>query len=359
MQTTATYVRRTTKKTFSASGGTAVRYFPDTGQMISVDRSARVGFETQLGGRNRFSASQSVQYSPFHQFGASLGGPSGFAGESPLSNADGATAVGQTFYDLGTAIGLDRTYRRASLSASYSTRINLYSNEEQTLTAHRAGVGLRFTLARYISLLIGTASNFGQTGQSAARTRTQDIDLGLDYNRPLSFSRNTTLRFKTGTAVITRRGTAQDPMELGGRFRLIGSVAAEQTLGRNWQARAGFDRNMQYLDAFPDPFYTTGLLASLTGKVGRRLDLRWQGDYSSGKAVEPEAIELGKSFEGGRSMFRLNFAASRQLQFYAEHHYSENHLSVGALQSLPPGLIPRRYGRAVRVGMTLWAPFVH
>lgn len=359
IQTTTTYARRNPNRMFSAGAGTAVRYFPESGQFVTVDRSARIGLETRLGARTRLSASQSVQYSPFHQFGQAVGASTAFEGESPLSNADGALAVGRSSYDLGTSVSLERNARRSSLSLGYTSRMNLYSQSVDNLITHRAGIGFRLKLGRYASLVLGTASRFGRTSGGTPRTQTQDIDLGIDYNRPLSFSRQTTLTFTTGTAMITRKGTSSDPLELGRRFRVIGNVTAARTFGRHWQARLGYDRNLQFVDAFPDPFYANGVTAQVTGQIGRRMSLRLQADYANGKAVEAEAVELDKSFRGARSQVRLNFAVSRHLQLYAEHHYTENHLSAGALRTLPPGLVPTKYGRGVRVGLAIWAPRVH
>ena len=237
--------------------------------------------------------------------------------------------------------------------------MNLYSQSVDNLITHRAAVGWKLRLGRYASLVVGTASRFGRTSGAAPPTRTQDIDLGIDYNRPLSFSRNTTLTFTTGMAVITRKGTSSDALELGRRFRVIGTVTATRTFGRHWQARLGYDRNLQFVDAFPDPFYANGVIGQVIGQIGRRTSLRLQADYANGKAVEAEAVTLDKSFRGGRAQARLNYAVSRLWQLYAEYHYTENHLSAGALQSLPPGLVPRKFGRGVRVGLALWAPRVH
>jgi hypothetical protein len=359
LQTTATYSRRTTSRMFSASGATAVRYFPSTSNFITIDRSARVGLVQRIGTRGNFSATQSVQYSPFHQFGefVGFGGPN--ADEAPLANPDEALGVSRAQYDLGTAVGFDRTFRRASLSLGYTSRLNLSSDPGGNMTTHRAAVGVKFDLWRYASLVVGTASRFGNTGATSPPTRTQDIDLGIDYNRALTFSRKTTLNFRTGTAIVSRTGTSADPLELGRQFRFLANVGASRAIGRYWEARVSYDRNLQFVDAFPDPFFTDGVIGRISGPISRRVNLLVQADYTTGKAVDAEAVALDKTFRGGRAQARVNVAVSRFWQFYGEYYYSENHLSVGALQALPDGLIPRKYARGLRIGLNLWAPHVH
>ena len=359
LQTTGTFSRRNPNRMFSASAATAVRYFPSTSELITIDRSARVGLVTRIGTRGSFSASQSVQYSPYHQFGQPGSDPTEFEGQSPLSNADGALSVGRTSYDLGTAVGFERSFRRASLSLGYTSRLNLYSDPAENMSTHRAAVGFKLNLWRYAALVIGTASRFGQTGAEAPSTRTQDIDFGIDYNRALSFSRKTTVTFTTGTTVVSRSGTSADPLDIGRQFRMLANVGVSRAIGRYWEARVSYDRNLQFVDAFPDPFFTDGVITRLSGPISRRVNLLVQADYTAGKSVDAEAVELDKTFRGGRAQARVNVAVSRFWQLYAEYYYSENHLSVAALQALPDGLVPRKYARGLRVGLNLWAPKVH
>jgi hypothetical protein len=359
MQTTATYSRRNPNRMFSASAATAVRFFPSTSEFLTIDRSARVGLVQRIGARSSLSASQSVQYSPFHQLDPQAGFGAGFEGESPLANADEALAVGRSSYDVGTAVGLERTFRRASLSLGYTSRLNMSSDPADRMTTHRAAVGFKFNLWRYASLVIGTASRFGNLGPTAPSTRTQDIDLGIDYNRALSFSRKTTVTFKTGSTIVSRSGTSADPLELGRQFRFLANVGASQAIGRYWEARVSYDRNLQFLDVFPDPFFTDGVIGRVSGPLSRRVNLLVQADYTIGKSIDAEAVALDKTFRGGRAQARFNVAVSRFWQFYAEYYYSENHLSVGALQAFPDGLVPRKYARGLRVGLNLWAPKVH
>lgn len=359
LQTAATYSRRNPSRMFSASAATAVRFFPSTSEFITIDRSARVGVVQRLGTRGTFSASQSLQYSPFVQFGQPGGMPEEFEGESPLNNADEALAVGRSAYDLGTAVSLERSFRRASLSLGYTSRLNLSSDPAENMKTHRAAVGFKLNLWRYASLVIGTASRFGSTGAAVPRTQTQDIDFGIDYNRALSFSRKTTLTFTTGSTIVSRHGTSADPLDGGRQFRLLANVGASRAIGRYWEARVSYDRNLQFVDAFPDPFFTNGVISRISGPISRRVNLLVQADYAAGQSVDAQAVELDKTFRGGRVQARVNFAVSRFWQFYSEYYYSENHLSVGALEAMPEGLVPRKYARGLRVGLNLWAPKVH
>jgi hypothetical protein len=359
LQSTGTYTRRHPRRLFSASAATAIRFFPATGDLITIDRSARVGLMSRLGARGTFNASQSVQYSPFHQFGQPVGAEPDPDGHSPLVNADEALTVGRTAYDLGTAIGFERSLRRGSFSVGYTGRFTIYSDPAENLTMHRAAVGYRFDLSRDIALVIGTASRFGRSGTASPRTQTQDIDLGIDYNRGLSFSRKTAVSFKTGATVVSRQGTSADPLETGRQFRVLATAGLTHTIGRYWETKVAYDRNVQFVDAFPDPFFTDGFVGRVGGPLGRRFDVRLQLEFTRGKAVDAESVQFDKTFRGGRAQARMNMTLSRFWQVYGEFYYSENHLSAGALHALPPGLIPRKYARGLRVGLNLWVPHVH
>ena len=56
-----TFERRQPNRTISASLGGALRYFPDSQDFMTMDRSASVGIDAQLMPNTRFRESQTVQ----------------------------------------------------------------------------------------------------------------------------------------------------------------------------------------------------------------------------------------------------------------------------------------------------------
>ncbi len=352
LQGTTTYTRRRPERTFTASLGGAVRFFPTSRQFMPIDRSAALGVEARLSERTSLRATQTVQYSPYQQFGPAILDP-GDVGELPVYNPDGAATVGKAFYGFGTAAELSRTFgRRTGLSLHYSSRVSVAATASANPFSQRAGISFRHPLGRYTALKLGTAYRFGRTGytSTALPTRAQDFDIGIDYNRALSFSRSTTLSFNSGTALVSRSATETEPGEVGRQLVAIGAVTATQALGRRWQAELGVDRNLQYVDGFPDPFYATRVTARMTGQIRRRSTLEAQADYSTGGGIGTDV--LAQNFEGLRGLARLTHGLGRRWQLFAAYYLTENRLSAEALSNLPAGVVLRPNQTSLQVGFT-------
>jgi hypothetical protein len=352
VQGSTTFERQHPRRTVTARLGGSIRYFPESRQFLTLDRSASVGIDARISARNRLRATQTVQYSPYRQFGAALFS-SGTPGELPIYNPDGAATFGQSFVDFGTIVEVSRSFtQRTSLSIAYASRVSVSKAASETPISQSAGIAVRRVLGRYATLKLGTAYRFGRTGfeLTALPTTAQDFDIGIDYSRPLSFSRGTTLSFSSGTAVVSRAATASDPGEIGRQLVAIGAVTATQTIGRYWVAQLGFDRNIQYVDGFPDPFYASRLMTQLRGDMGRRFSVLAQADYSTGAGVG--SATLAQNFRGLQSQARLNYVLSRRWRLFAAHYFTENQLSAEAISSLPPGVMLRPSQASIQVGLS-------
>ena len=345
-----TFERRQPNRTISASLGGALRYFPDSQDFMTMDRSASVGIDAQLRPNTRFRASQTVQYSPYRQFGGVIFQPED-VGELPIYNPDGAATLGESFYDLGSMVELSRQLsQRTALSLDYRFRVGLTDDASELPLAHRAGIGMRHVIGRYAALKLGTAYRFGRTGYqvTALPTKSLDFDVGIDYNRPLSFSRGTTISFSSGTALVSRSATALDPGEVGRNFVAIAAATIQQTIGRHWEAQLGADRNLQYVDGFPDPFYATRITTRLSGEMGRNLALQAAADYSTGGGLATTVLQ---NFNGVQAQARLNYKLSRRWQLFGAYYFTENRLSADSLSTLPAGLVLRPNQTSVQVGI--------
>jgi hypothetical protein len=360
LESTVSYVRGSDRRTLNTSVGTAMRYLPSSREVLTLDRNVRLDFDTRLGARSRFSTSQSLRYSPYRQFSAMLGG-SFPDSEAASFDPDAAGAVGQPTYDIGSTLSFSRNLsRRSSLTLGYSGRHNASPGSNDRLQTHRADVNFRYGLSPYMAFVLGTAARFGQSGlrTTSARARAQDIDLGVDYDRPLSFGR-TTLAFSSGTALISQTGGSADDPEAGHRLRLIGRVTAIRPFGRGWEGRIAYDRNVRWLDGFGDPFYASGVMARLTGQVGERISLRVQAHHSDGMAMTSASDSLEQRFRSLEANARVAVAISPNWQFYAEYFHNENDLSAGALMAFASDALALRSARGVRVGLDLWTRKVH
>ena len=363
VQANLSHRRESPSRVFSLNAGTSARFYPQTRDFLTLSRSASVDLDSRIGRTGRFRAGQAVAFTPFRQFGTITGNNAPVEGEFSSAHADGASSIGQASYELATTVDVGRNFgQRAGVNLSYVMRTNMHPGSTEQLMTQNAGVNFRYSVTPQAALVVGTTSRMGRSGieTSARPTRAQDIDIGLDYNRALTFARNTKVSFTSGTALVSR------DLELAGgdrvqqrSFLAIGAVVLNRPLGRNWEGRVGYDKNLRFIDGLPEPFYADGANARLTGRYGRRLTLRAQADYSSGRSIDSSTTGIDQYFRGLQTQARIGYALSRNWLLFGEHFYAENFLSAGALASLPPGVIPRRFGRGVRIGISLWANKVH
>jgi hypothetical protein len=189
-------------------------------------------------------------------------------------------------------------------------------------------------------------------GYSDARYRQDDryvnhnIDLGVDYNRSLSFSgRRTTLSFGTGTSAsrsgsVERRGSF--------RFRATGSAQLSHEIGRTWDASLAYDRGLRFSETWTEPLFTDTVTARVGGLVNRRSQihvtaraLRGNG-YSGGGAKSYSAV-------AGLTVAITRYVNTGLTYMYYQHQFaSELSLAAG---------FPRSYeGQSIRASVTVWAP---
>jgi hypothetical protein len=347
---TAAFERRGPRRTVTARLGGAVRYFPELQEFFTLDRSASLGIDAQLGSNSRLFATQTVQYSPYRQFGVPIF-PTEEAAALPPYNPEGAATVGQYFYDLGSVVELSRKFNdRTGVAVDYGLRVTLTDTALELPISQRAGIRFRHTLSRYSALKLGTAYRFSRTGYglTALPTRALDFDVGIDYNRPLSFSRGTTVSFGSGTALVSRAPTVLEPSELGHQFVAIASVTASQSLGRFWEAQVGADRNLQYVEGFPDPFYASRIMSRLTGEIGQRFTLFAAADYSMGSGI---GSSVSQTFNGFQAQTQAAYKLTHRWRLFGAFYFTENRLSADSLASLPPGTILRPNQASVQVGL--------
>src|SRR6202007_3334447 len=103
---------------------------------------------------------------------------------------------------------------------------------------------MRVGISRSMGVVLGTATRFGESPLQARKTTSQEFDIGLDFNRPLTLGRGTTIAISTGSALFSTTGTVDDPAELGRRLRLIGSVSMSKSFGRRWSTRMAYERSL-------------------------------------------------------------------------------------------------------------------
>src|SRR5207247_3153031 len=109
------------------------------------------------------------------------------------------------------------------------------------LVAEGANIRYSQRVSRYAGFHAGVGTRIGVYGslRDAIRIQTRDIDIGIDYDRPLSLSRRTTFTFSTGSSLVPDQGVTH--------YRVNGSATLTHAMGRTWTSRLQYSRALQLI----------------------------------------------------------------------------------------------------------------
>ena len=340
-----TYERRVGRAVIAANGRSVIREDARAtptpmGQQGNLDFS----FVTR---RQQFHASQGIGYSPYFEFGGLQQRDATPLGQAAASHGDFATGDLSSITST-TAVGWSRTIsQRFTFSAAYDLRRSVFGRSALNMKSQSAGARLTQRLTRYVSLRTGyTYRDSDATFVQPGRPRVHDLDVGLDYARPVSLSRRTTLQFASGSALTPYTG--------GLAFNFTGNATLTRQIGRTWQARVGATRDVQLLEGFADPVLANAVTASVTGAVRRRVT------FSSSLAVSRGSVGIvtvGNEYTNWTGGAGLSFALGRRValetQFFVAGYQFDGNFAVA------PGLTSRRQQRqGMRIGLTWRAPLL-
>jgi hypothetical protein len=230
--------------------------------------------------------------------------------------------VGDRYHDYHTQTGLLRI------------------NHTQPLNAHaqlQLGYGIRVT--------------DGRSGTGEPRIM-QTVDIGVNYARPLSLSRRTTLTFSTGTAILDGERLDDGAGDTRPRFRLVGNASLVREMGRTWTAHAGYARAVRVRDGFTELYFTDVATTDLNGLITRRLS--WTTAASWARSTLDRA---GNNGHRGRSVTsQMNYALNSAFALFARYIYYAYRYDEGIpLDSRLPRALDRQ---GVRVGLTTTVPLI-
>lgn len=209
-----------------------------------------------------------------------------------------------------------------------------------------AGVGFDHRFTRNASLELGYTYIEGDHGTGLA-TRAHNIDVGVDYRRPLTQTRRTFVSFSTGSTIAESDISGQ-------RVQATGTATLTHYMKRTWTGVAEYARRLQYVDGFDRPLFGDSFTAGVNGLLSRRMELIARTSYTSGTVGL--AVQA-PGFESFTATLRVRRALSRRLAGYVEglfYHYAFDEDAVR-----PPGLPPTFDRLAFRCGLSLWVPLRH
>jgi hypothetical protein len=338
-----------------ATAGTDGRYYADLSKFVGVNTYGGIGMFASLGERTRISLNQSVSYSPAYLYGLF----------PPLASSIPGNVVGigdplgdehMMVYDT-TGTVTRNISRHGSLEAEGSYRVSDYSQSmalSKGLKSYSIGGRYRHTLTRYASLRLGYAYRRGSyTFQSdlSRPTTIHDIDVGLDYRRPLSLTRRTTLDFAVGTSIVSTPLAGDANTEL--QYHVLGDVGLTHQMGRTWSTRIAYSRGVDFAAGFAQPILSDAVNASLAGFFSRRLDFDATGGLSIGNSGFSEG-PASQNFKAYNASARLRYALGSSWALFGEYTYYRHDL--GTVLIVAEGVPPNLDRNSIQGGVTLWLP---
>jgi hypothetical protein len=334
--------------TFDGSVTSFARISEADAASSSSAHSAQATVSTVLGRSARLVATQSATYSPYFQLMLIPPVAAAIADVPPSSvfQPEFDTTSGESI-SYRTNIGLTQLGVKNRFRSYYDFAASTLASGNNDTRVHQASALFERQVSRYRMLRLGYTLQHSREGVDApAGFRTHDILLGGGYERPLSFSRRTTVGVSGGSSMIE----AADR-----EFRLLVDGTLRHEMGRTWVLRSSYHQGAQFAAGFAAPFYARTTRANLTGLVSRRIDFSVDAAYVRG---ELQAAARQNPYTSVQGSARLRFAIARGLAAFTEGvQYSYR---FEASPRLPGGIAPQAWRRSVRVGidyaMRLYTP---
>jgi hypothetical protein len=341
------YTRRAGHATIDFTGGTSYRYYPSSGQMNGATSFVSGGLTEKLSPVTDFKATESVSYLPFYSLGAVPGLTPGTPGDIAPIITD-YPLVQDSAISVSSSASLEhRLSPRESLSADYLAQFTRYRASDRAYDNWLAG-------GRYSHKLSGRASiRFGYHYRRLAYTVSgasqptdgHDLDFGMDYTRPLSPSRTMKYGFTVGTSIYRSLAMAH--------YLATASGYVDRQISRSWSAGLSYNRGVQYVAGFPNPFFSDSVTARLNGFISSRSRVNLSAAYSNGQAGIATSNQ-GYSTYSGVAGYQL--AVGRFTALFAEYHYY--HYIFDPTVVLPVGMNRGLDRQSVRLGLNLWVPLL-
>ena len=351
MDTNLTYALRRQRASLVATGSVGGRYFPELSELSALNGGGSLSAAAQLARRTRVNATGALSYVPYYAINALPS--SGQMEAAVVPPIDYALTASPT-RSLNTTVQLDQGLNeRTSINVMYAYWNTRYTTISDQFKVQFARAGFNRNLTRHLIMRLGYGYGAGQMITQAPGSNltnrtpivNHDIDVGVDYSRPLSFSRRTTLTFGSGSTVIVQNQANY--------YRLIADAQLNHQMGRSWNANAGYDRGVQYLEGFGTPLFADTITTGVGGLITRRLEFRTTTGYSKG------VIGLTESgaYNSYNASTSLRIAFNQRLSFYAQYIFY--HYNFDQAVELPIPFSRSLNRNAVRIGLSGWLPLLH
>lgn len=335
-------------ESFRLNAETAVRYYPQVGGLSTMNDSVDASFSTGLGRHTRLQMQESTATSPFYVVAFFIDPLAAGSLAAPATDSNYSTFRWKNT-SLSHSVDLTREIgRRSTLTIQYGLRnVKL---DAATSRTQSAGVTFLYRISRNATARAGYSQRLanyrGLLGTQQQRGRSHDLDLGIDYNRPLSFSRRMTLAFRSGSSIV--------PGKNGAQYDVLAAAALTRQIGRTWSTSLEYGRNLQFVDTFTQPLLADTVSIRAAGTLNRRLDL----SVSSGMSKGAVGFGIGDhAYASYNAAVRTRWTLNRFIAAYVE--YTDYRQLVGPDVQMTAGFGRSVNRREARVGLTTWASLLH
>jgi hypothetical protein len=345
---------------FASTAGTTFRYYSEQRQLVGVGHHVGAGATIHLSPSASLALNQTVAYSPSYLYGlfANIAAPQ-----------PGQVIVGSNYavndnasYNYGTGVTFSQQFGpRNTLAVHAGGQYADFVHSGQAapgattfrnLLSYDTGATFTHGISRDLRLNLGYTFRRAEYFDGTFPTE-HDINIGFEYDRPLSRTRRTYLRMNTGSVVLHAPAPGDPIGTLRPQYGVTADVALRSQFGRTWQAEGGYRRGVNFIEGIQTPVLTDGVKASATGLLAPRFNLELNGAYSVG---QPTVANSSRGITTYTADVRANFALNHMWALFADYTYYFYDFSAGIV---PLGAPPRVARNSARVGVKLWAPMRH
>lgn len=336
------YARRSRSGVFAVSVVSGAAMQPDMRVSRGVSQGVELTLSRQLSRRTMVDVAIDGSYAPMNLAGQLSAGVDLAPGS--ISNVPGDLEQQHERRASGTLMVTRILGRRSSAVFAYTYSSAMLA---EGAAASMQMASLRFTrqVSKFGAFRAGYGAGYGEAGsvtQSATALR-HDIDLGMEYQRPLPFAGRTIVGMNTGTSVF-RDGSSQ-------RLRLMLEGRLAHSFSDRWSARVDYSRPIRYLAGVADPILSDTVAGSLTGRVTRSTEVAVVAGYSRGGVGFETA---GQDFTSRTLTAHFRARLARSWWFEAQAFTAAYSFSSADALAGPLAAEFSRHG--VRAGLSLAAP---
>lgn len=364
-----TYSYAGKENTFAAVGGSGLRNYTATTTSVFYpsDVYAGLSFSRRMSRRVQLSGREIVTFTPYYSFGMgqSTGGfsqsiPSLSASPQLTTSPGIAPQFDQAVNRVDavtndTQVGVTWTLnRKASITARYSFyHTDSAADAASSYRVNNMGAGgsYQYQTSRYMNLHVGYGFYRNELpglnqfpGLVLPYYDEHNLDLGIGYRRPLSFSRRSILSFNIGSTMITN---GIDPY-----FYVTGNASLSHQLSQFWSLAFSYNRDVSRPGGLAAPFVSDVGAVSVVGQVTRRLSLAGIGSFSRGNTE----VGISNAYDAAYTTGRMTYQMTRFLPVYTEYvyYFYRFNTSNGLATNFPMNV--NRHG--VRLGLAYSLPLI-